>query len=130
MATGKWDPVLGRRRIMMHAMDDTLTEHNHNTRDVLNMTMNVVGAFAETEVLGLFSVTSEHTRHVDHGWIIRYVLKVNGIKLAEKWVRSDRHGASGPPLADGAAHIAPCKLRIHKAAYKEGITDVPTITGP
>jgi len=118
----KWDAYVGHRRIMVNHMTGTMDEYHHNTRDVMNTTVKVIGAFAGPEVLGLMSVTSEHTQHVDHGWIVRYVLLVNGIKLAEKWIRSDQHGALGQPLADGAAQLGPCKMTIHKASWKHGIT--------
>ena len=118
----RWNPESGKRRIIHHLMDDTMMEFNHNTLDMMNTTVKVVGAFAEQEVLGLFSVTGEHTQHVDHGWIVRYVLKVNGIKLAEKWIKSDQYGNHGAPLADGTANIGPCRMTIHKSAAKHGIT--------
>ena len=122
----RWNPESGKRRIMLQITDDTMMEFNHNTLGMMNTTVKVVGAFAEPEVLGLFAVTGEHTQHVDHGWIVRYVLTVNGIKLAEKWIRSDKHGKHGAPLADATANIGPCRMTIHKSATKHGIT-TPTI---
>ena len=95
-------------------------KHSNPDHGVSIAEMWVTGTLAQRESMGMVTIRGEHTKHVDHGWIIRYVLQVNGIKLAEKWIKSNKHGDAGAALMDAVAEIGPLKKTIYKASYKRG----------
>lgn len=90
--------------------------------------VKVKGVFGNMETLGLVSVKHDHCQHVDHGWVHRYVLLINGIVLAEKMVKSDRHKKFGGAILDGAAEIGRVRKTVHKSVWNKGYK-TPEITG-
>ena len=90
--------------------------------------LKIKGVFANLETLGVISVKHDHCQHVDHGWVHRYVLLINGIVLAERMIKSDVAKAYGGPVMSGAAEIGRVVKTVHKAIWKHGAL-IPEITG-
>lgn len=91
------------------------------TDKVLVQNLKVTGPMGEVDVLGLVSVTSEHVKDKDHGWVIRNALLINGVPLKVQTIKSNEHKQYGSILSDGEAPVGPVKTTIHKALWKQGI---------
>ena len=88
----------------------------------------IKGVLGEQEMLGVVTVQHEHSQHVDHGWVHRYVLRINGITLAERLIKSDVAKAWGGPIMSGAAEIGKVRKKVHKRVWMDGYAN-EEITG-
>ena len=90
--------------------------------------LKIKGVFGDLEMLGVMSVKHDHCQHVDHGWVHRYVLLINGIVLAERLIRSNEAKGYGGPVMSGAAEIGRVVKTVHKSIPRHGY-ELPEITG-
>lgn len=118
----------GGDRIFIKRTAENGRQHSFTAKTCAVSEFKMLGVFGDMETLGIVSVTHDHAQHVDHGWVHRYVLLINGVVLAERLIRSNQYGEHGGPIMSGAAEVGRVVKTVHKAIVTRGYT-VPEVTG-